>query len=301
MRKITMTLPQTVFITEVGPRDGLQMETRVLSTETKADLIAALAMAGVPAIQVTAFVHPEKVPQMADAEVLIARLPAHDRVQYSALTLNRKGVERACRTAIPWIEVSLSASDAHSVSNAGMTVQQALAEAGAMVAMAAMAGRQVRGSIQCAFGYLEPSDIPLDRVGRMAGVLVDQGVDLLVLADTTGLATPASVRELLAAVLPGAGRVPVGLHLHDTRGLGLVNVMAALEMGIDRFDTALGGLGGCPFINGAAGNIATEDTLHLLHALGIATGIDAARVAAWSRRLSGHFGHPLSGRLYRLL
>lgn len=296
-----MPLPQRVIITEVGPRDGLQMEKRVLSTDTKADLITALTAAGVPAIQVTAFVHPGKVPQMADAEALIARLPAGADVDYSALALNRRGVERACRTAIPWIEVSLSASDSHSLRNAGMRAREAMAEAGQMVAMARGAGRRVRGSIQCAFGYLAPSDIPLDRIGRIAAVLVDQGADLLVLADTTGLATPVSVREMLAAVMTVVGRVPVGLHLHDTRGLGLVNVMAALEMGIARFDTALGGLGGCPFVSGAAGNIATEDTLYLLHALGIATGIEMARVAAWSRRLADLFGHALSGRLYRLL
>lgn len=296
-----MTLPRTVSITEVGPRDGLQMEQRVLSTGTKIDLIADLAGAGVPAIQVAAFVHPEKVPQMADAEAVIAQLPEHAGVQYSALALNCKGVERACRTAIPWIEVSLSASAAHSRQNAGMSVEAAIIESGAMVALAHRSGRKVRGSIQCAFGYLDAVEIPVDQVARMAALLVDQGAALLILADTTGLATPVSVRRMLAAILPAAGTVPVGLHLHDTRGLGLVNVVAALEMGVARFDTALGGLGGCPFAIGAAGNIATEDTLHLLHCLGIETGIDARRVAECSRRLSVLFDHPLPGRLYRLL
>jgi hydroxymethylglutaryl-CoA lyase len=300
-RNPVMTLPETVIITEVGPRDGLQMEQRVLSTGTKIELIADLAGAGVPAIQVAAFVHPEKVPQMADAEAVIAQLPEQAAIQYSALALNRKGVERACRTAIPWIEVSLSASEAHSRQNAGMSVEQAIIEAGAMVALAHRGGRKVRGSIQCAFGYLDAAEIPVDQVARMAALLVDQGAALLILADTTGLATPVSVRRMLAAILPAAGTVPVGLHLHDTRGLGLVNVVAALEMGVARFDTALCGLGGCPFAVGAAGNIATEDTLHLLHALGIETGIEARRVAACSRRLSHLFDHPLSGRLYRLL
>lgn len=294
-----MDFPAHVIITEVGPRDGLQMERRVVPTDTKVALIADLAAAGVPAIQVAAFVHPEKVPQMADAEMVIARLPRHGDVAYSALTLNLRGVERACRTAVPWIEVSLSASDAHSRQNTGLTVVQARAATGAMIELAVRSGRRVRGSIQCAFGHLTPGDIAADQVVRMAVELIDQGVEQLVLADTTGLANPVLLRQMLAALLPKVGSVPLGLHLHDTHGLGLVNVMAALEMGIDRFDTALGGLGGCPFVDGAAGNIATEDTLHLLHALSISTGVDPALVAVWSRRLSAFFEHLLPGKRYR--
>ena len=295
-----MQLPPTVHLTEVGPRDGLQMEPRVLSTTEKLDLIAGLASAGLKEIQVAAFVHPEKVPAMADAEALMAVLPMRAEMQYSALTLNLQGVVRACRTPVPWIEISLSAHDAHSRRNAGLSAARALAQSGPMTAMAIGAGRKVRASIQCAFGYEDPADVAIDDVAALAAQLLDQGIDRLVLADTTGLAAPPTVRRMLAAVAPLAGAIPVGLHLHDTRGLGLANVMVALEMGISHFDTSLGGLGGCPFIEGAAGNIATEDALYLLHRLGIATGIDIGRIAALSRRLSDLFNRSLPGRIYRL-
>jgi hydroxymethylglutaryl-CoA lyase len=295
-----MHLPPAIHLTEVGPRDGLQMEPRVLSTAEKLALIAGLASAGLKEIQVAAFVHPEKVPAMADAEALIGALPLHDQRHYSALALNLQGVARACRTAIPWIEISLSAHDAHSRRNAGLSTAEALAQSGPMLAMAIGAGRKVRASIQCAFGYETPGDVDIDAVAVAASRLVEKGADRLVLADTTGLAAPPTVRRMLDAVAPISGSIPVGLHLHDTRGLGLANVMAALELGISHFDTSLGGLGGCPFIKGAAGNIATEDALYLFHRLGIATGIDISRVAALSQRLAAVFNHPLPGKIYRL-
>jgi len=271
-----------------------------LSTAEKLALIAGLVSAGLREIQVAAFVHPEKVPAMADAEALIAALPVHNQMDCSALALNLQGVARACRTAIPWIEISLSAHDAHSQRNAGLSAAQALAQSGPMIAMAIAAGRKVRASIQCAFGYEVPGDVDIDAVAAIASRLVEKGADRLVLADTTGLAAPPTVRRMLVAVAPIAGSVPVGLHLHDTRGLGLANVMVALEMGVSHFDTSLGGLGGCPFIAGAAGNIATEDALYLFHRLGIATGIDIRRVAALSRGLADVFDHPLPGKIYRL-
>ena len=296
-----LSLPDKVYLTEVGLRDGLQMEPKVVPTDLKQQLIAGLADAGLPFIQVASFVHPLKIPQMADAERLIAGLPQHPLVCYSALTLNRKGVQRACATNIPWIEVSISASDAHSRQNAGLSLAQARAEVREMVELALAARRGVRASIQCVFGFTKAGDTSIQTVERLATLLVDGGVRMLSLADTSGMATPPMVRSVLDAVLPVAGDVPVGLHLHDTRGLGLVNVLTALEMGIVHFDTSLGGLGGCPFVPGAAGNIATEDTLHLLHSLNIATGIDMARVARCSRKLSAFFERSLPGRLYRLV
>ncbi len=297
----SISMPTAVSITEVGPRDGLQMEKKVVPTQKKADLIAGLVAAGLQAIQVAALVHPRKVPQMADAEALIERLPLEDGVQYSALTLNAKGAERACGTAIPWIEVSLSASDHHSRQNAGLSIDQAQVEIGAMLKSAQQAGRKVRGSIQCAFGCVHEGPIPVERIIHLATRFLDKGVDILVLADTTGMATPVKIRRTLEAVLPLAGSLPLGLHLHDTRGLGLVNAVTALEMGISHFDTSLGGLGGCPFVPGAAGNIATEDTVHMMQSLGMTTGIDPAKVTRWSKRLSDYFGHDLPGKLYRLL
>jgi len=295
-----MTYPERVHITEVGPRDGLQSLQKVIPTDSKIDLIASLAAAGLQAIQVTSFVHDRRVPQMADAEAVVDRLPLDDGVAYSALALNEKGVIRAIRTAIPWIEVSLSVSETQSRVNSGMTVAQARQETRAMIKLAQKAGRNIRATIQCAFGCSGSDEVSLPKVLQAARSLLDAGVDLLVPADTAGMASPVTVRNLLERMLPMTSGVPVGLHLHDTRGLGLANVLTALEMGVSHFDTSLGGLGGCPFLEGATGNIATEDTIHLLNSLGVVTSIDIAQVSACSRGLSSFLASPLPGKCYRI-
>ena len=295
-----MDFPARVLITEVGPRDGLQMETVQISTDEKVELIAGLVQAGLQAIQVASFVHPLKVPQMADAEAVIRRLPVDSGVRYSALALNLRGVQRALETDIPWIEVSAAASDAHSRANAGLPMERLMGEVEQMLDTALKAGRRVRASIQCTFGCADEEPIPDKHILQLAESFLGHGVHELILADTTGMGTPPQVRRLLEALLPLAGATPVGLHLHDTRGLGLVNVMAGLEMGVSRFDSSLGGIGGCPFVAGAAGNIATEDTVHLMNALGIETGIQIPAVARWSHYLSRKLKHALSGKIYRL-
>jgi hydroxymethylglutaryl-CoA lyase len=300
-REWPMMYPESVLMTEVGPRDGLQMETRTVPTDEKVALINGLAQAGLQAIQVASFVHPSKVPQMADAESVIARLPRDDGVQYSGLALNHKGVLRALQTWIPWIEISVAASDSQSRRNAGLPLSRLRDEIDKMMNAALGAGRRVRASIQCSFGCT-PDEAPADaEVLEMAETLVSYGIHQLILADTTGMATPPKIKRLLGQVLPVAAGAPVGLHLHDTRGMGMVNVMAGLETGVSHFDTSLGGLGGCPFVQGAAGNIATEDTAYLMDSLSIQTGIDIFAVACWSRRLSRFFGRTLQGKLYRLL
>ena len=295
-----MKLPDRVHITEVGPRDGLQMERRVLSVDQRLDLIEGLVRAGLPGIQVASFVHETRIPQMADAEALIERLPPTGSVEFSALALNQRGVERACRTAIDWIETSISVNEKHCLENSGMSVTQARKEVIAMIAAAKRAGRKIRGSLQCSFGYTAEMDTPVETLAQMAAILLGEGVDRLVLADTAGLANPLTVTHVLDALIPIAGTVPIGLHLHDTLGLGLANVLTAMRLGITHFDTSLGGLGGCPFIEGASGNIATEDTLHLMNVLGVSTGVPIPPIARWSRRLSRLFGHDLPGKVYRL-
>jgi len=293
--------PESVVITEVGPRDGLQMEVRTVPTDEKVALIEGLAQAGLQAIQVASFVHPSKVPQMADAEAVVDRLPRDDGVRYSGLALNHKGVLRALQTWVPWIEISVAANDAQSLINAGLPISRIRDEIDKMMNAALGAGRRVRASIQCSFGCAEGEPADDGQILKMAETLLGYNIHQLVLADTTGMATPPKVKRLLKEVLSMAGRTPVGLHLHDTRGMGLVNVMAGLEMGVSHFDTSLGGLGGCPFVKGAAGNIPTEDTAYLMDSLSIQTGIEIPKVACWSQRLSRFFGRTLQGKLYRLL
>jgi hydroxymethylglutaryl-CoA lyase len=294
-------LPRQVILTEVGPRDGFQFERKWIPTELKAELIGLLVSAGLTRIQVTSFVNPGKAPQMADAEQLVGLLPKKDAVAYSGLALNLAGVERACRAGLSWIEISISASDTHSRKNSGMAFEKALDQGLAMIQLAKHHNMRLRAGIQCAFGCAYEGPVAVNRVLDIARRFIDQGIDSLAIADTTGMATPPAITDLLSALAPMAGNTLLALHLHDTRGLGLVNLMTALQQGITRFDTAFGGMGGCPFVPGAAGNIATEDTIHLLNSLGIETGVDPARVAQCSRKMESFLEKPLSGKLYRLL
>lgn len=302
-RQGTDAFPESVEIIEVGLRDGLQNEPTLVATAEKAALIDALAAAGLKRIQVSSFVHPRLVPQMADAEALCALLTPYPDVVYSGLALNLKGVDRAHAAGITHIDISVSASEDHSRRNANRSVAEALREYDEMVVRARSYGMAVRGGIQCAFGYRRSDDVDPAEVVRIAHhFLLDLGVDELALADSSGLANPRQMQQLLTAVLPLAHGRPLILHLHDTRGMGQANVLAALAAGVRHFDTAFGGLGGCPFIAGATGNIATEDTVYMLHAMGIATGIDLARVAAVSQRVAALLDRDrLDGKLYRLL
>lgn len=294
-------LPHNVTLIEVGPRDGFQFEKKPIPTDLKVEMIGGLIAGGLTRVQVTSFVHPAKVPQMADAERLVGLLPKKQGVVYSGLALNLTGVERAKRCQLGCIEVSISASDTHSRKNSGLSFIKALEQSLAMIRLAKDYKMQLRAGIQCAFGCAYEGPVAVDRVLDIARQFIDQGIDSLVLADTTGMATPPAISRLLSALVPLTGNTPLALHLHDTRGLGLVNLMAALEMGVTHFDSAFGGMGGCPFVPGATGNIATEDVIYLLDSLGIATGVDPRKVAQCSRKMETFLEKPLSGKLYRLL
>ena len=203
-------------------------------------------------------------------------------------------------SGIQSVEISLSASDTHSRKNAGMTHDVALEQGLRMIDQAVSAGLQVRASVQCAFGCVYEGRLSTARIAEIICRFVDHGAHELALADTTGLGSPPLVNEILDVVLPLVGRLPLALHLHDTRGLGLVNVMAALQYGVSTFDTALAGMGGCPFVTGAAGNIATEDTAHLLETLGIYSGVNIRRVGAVSRKMEVFFRKQFPGRMHRV-
>ncbi len=294
------TFPDTVILTEVGPRDGFQFEKKIVPTSFKQEIILRLVHAGFRNIQVTAFVHPRKVPQMADAETLVAMLPSIPDVAFSALALNLTGIERAHAAGISHIEASISASDRHSLNNTGMRADAALKMGSQMVGLSKQYDMWVRAGIQCVFGSGYEEAIPVKAIVQAVQLLIDAGADALCLADTTGMATPMSIRSILGAVMPVVHDIPVILHLHDTRGLGLVNVMTALSCGVTHFDTSMAGMGGCPFVPNAAGNIATEDTAHLLSSLGINTGLNIPEIAACARDVEAFFGKTFPGKIYRL-
>lgn len=295
-----LDLPERVEIVEVGPRDGLQGVAKVLPTEEKLALIIGLIEAGVSRIQVASFVNPARVPQMADAEELIARLPQTEGVAYSALALNRRGVERAAATGLRHLDVSMSVSDAHSRRNAGLGVEDAEGELLANVELARDAGMTVRGGLQCVFGASVGEVIPAERIARVAARLAEAGAAEIAIADSAGLADPQSLAGVLQVVTAETAGVPLVLHLHDTRGLGIANLVTALQLGVARFDTAFGGLGGCPFIPGAAGNVATEDVIAMLDAMGVSTGVDVAGVCRVSARAQALLGATLPSRVYEL-
>ncbi len=276
------------------------MESKIIPTDLKAEIIGRLAEAGISQIQVASFVNPRRVPQMADAEELIQMLPKRENLVYTGLALNAKGVERAFRAGLNAVEVSVSASDTHSRKNAGMSRAQALEQGREMVRLARENRMHIIASVQCAFGCVYEGEISSETVLETIRMYANAGADRISLADTTGMAHPLLLKRLVPAVQKEIGQIPLGLHLHDTRGLGLVNLMTGLEFGIHHFDTAFGGLGGCPFVTGAAGNIATEDTLHLLESLHIKTGIDMRKVAECSRKMAEFLDRLFPGRLYRM-
>ena len=292
--------PREVTLTDVGLRDGIQIESRIIPIALKLELIDALVDAGLKELQVTALVNPDKVPQMADAEKLIPLLPEHAGVEFSGLVLNTAGVLRARDAGLKSVEVSVSASDTHSRKNTGLSLERAKNTAVEMVALAKKAGMRVKAGIQCAFGCVYEGAVPEKTIRKMSAAYIRAGADMLSLADTTGMGTPALIEKTVEAVAPVAGKTPIALHIHDTRGLGLVNLMKAMECGISRFDTSFGGMGGCPFVKGAAGNIATEDTVYLLSSLGIKTGINIEKVAACTLKMEHFLDKPLPGKLYRL-
>jgi len=294
-------LPDKVTLIEVGPRDGFQFEKQVIPTEMKVETINALVGAGLKHIQVVSFVNPSRVPQMADAEEVVNRLPESKGVIFSGLVLNTRGVQRALQAGLKHVEISISVSDTHSRKNAGVSYDQAFNGVQEMIQLAHAKALVVRAGIQCAFGCVYEGAVSRERIVRLVQYYTSQKVDTIALSDTTGMADPMSIKQMLRILKPECGNIPLVLHLHDTRGLGLANLMAALACGVSRFDTAMAGMGGCPFVAGAAGNIATEDTVNLLESMGISTGVDPVKASKCSRRLEDYLGKQFPGKMHRLL
>ena len=298
---MTANLPKEVTLIEVGPRDGFQFEKQMIPTEMKVEIINDLVEAGLKHIQVASFVNPARVPQMADAEAVVSRLPESAGVIFSGLVLNPKGLQRALQAGLKYVEISISASDTHSRKNAGLSFDQAVARMKQMIRLARTENIGVRAGVQCAFGCVYEGNVSQERIVNLVRYYAANKVDAIALSDTTGMANPLSVKRLLQTLMPECGQIPIVLHLHDTRGLGLANLMAALECGVIQFDSAVAGMGGCPFVRGAAGNIATEDTVHLMDSMGISTGVDIVGVSKCSHRLEDYLAKQFPGRMHRLL
>ena len=293
--------PQNVVIEEQGLRDGLQSEKTFVPTEKKLELIDAVVEAGVKRVQVTSFVHPKLIPQMADAEAVCAGLKETPGVIYSGLVLNAKGIERAADAGLSHVSASISASDTHSRKNANASLPEARQRFADMIKIGKQRGLAVRGGLQCVFGCRFEGAVDPEIIYDIVKEQLDFGIDEIALADSTGMAHPQSIREICERVVEIANGTTVLLHLHDTEGRGLANALAALQAGVNHFDTAFGGMGGCPFIKGASGNISTEDLACMMSQMGIETGIDVDKIAAISRSLEGFFDKRFSGKMHRVL
>lgn len=282
-------------------RDGLQMESRIFSLEEKLHLYRMLKNAGIKRIQVGSFVHPRIVPQMADTDELIQAIGQQDDSVVSALILNDKGLERALNCGVSHVSMSVSVSDTHSRKNARRPAAEALASMTALIREALTAGLDVRAGLQCVFGCVYEGRISENAVLNAARKMVAAGAKEINLADTTGMATPVSIRNMVHRFKKEFADITVSLHLHDTRGLGLANAFSGFEAGVRIFDVCTGGLGGCPFVKGAAGNVPTEDAVNMFESLGVPTGIDLAALVEAVAFLENTLERTLPGRMRRVL
>ena len=280
-----------IHMQEVGTRDGLQVEAAFVPTEEKIALVDALSDAGLAKIEVTAFVSPKAIPALRDAEIVLREIRRVPGVIYSALVPNVRGAERAIESKADELNIVMSASETHNLSNLRMTREQSAAALRDVVALARDAGVRVNYSLSVAFGCPMEGDVPEATVLDWVGRFVEAGVEGVTLCDTTGMAYPTQVSTLTRAV---RGRWPgteLTLHFHNTRGMGLANVLAGIDAGADRFDASIGGLGGCPYAPGATGNVCSEEIVHALELMGFDTRVDLAQLVAASKRLPALIGH----------
>jgi hydroxymethylglutaryl-CoA lyase len=290
-------LPDQVTICEVGPRDGLQNESAVLPVEVKAEFIARLVDAGHTVIETASFVHPKWVPQLADAEALLAAITPAPGVRYPVLVPNERGLDRALKAGVRDIAVFGSATETFAQRNLNRTVDASLEMFAPVVARAREAGVSVRGYLSMCFGDPWEGEVPVARVVQVAARMMALGCTELSLGDTIGVATPGRVAALLDALAAaGIGTERIAVHFHDTYGQALANTLAALRLGVSTVDASAGGLGGCPYARSATGNLATEDLLWQLEGLGIATGVDLAKMVETSVWMARQLGRPSPSR-----
>ena len=299
MSAVPSGIPARVSLVEVGPRDGLQNERVRLTTDQKVDLVHRLVDAGLRDVEVGSFVHPKWIPQMADTAEVLRRIRKVEGVRYWTLVPNQKGFEAACEAGARDIAVFLSSSETHNQKNLNRSIGESLAGIREIVAPALADGMQVRGYISTVFGCPYEGRVSFDRVLDTAAALLEMGCLQVSLGDTTGMGTPFQVRAGAARALEQFGTERIALHLHDTRGTGLANALAGLEVGVTTFDSSIGGMGGCPYAPGASGNLGTEDLLYVLAEAGIETGVSLDALLRISGRLENDYGATLNSRLYR--
>jgi len=292
-----VSYPERITVVEVGPRDGFQVERTPIPTELKVEVIDAIVRAGVRKIETSSFVSPKFVPQMADAAEVFAAIDRQPGTRYTALVPNLKGAERALDAGADGVRLVVTTTETYNRRNVGMSVDQSLEVAQQILDHLAGSPMTFEAVIALAFGCPFEGPVPADRVAELAHRFVDMGVRELSIADSVGLGNPVAIArtmERLRSELPG---IALSLHLHDTRGLGLANVVAAMQVGIDTFDASIGGLGGCPVLSDGAGNIASEDLVNMCEEMDIATGVDIAAIQAVSRTVQEFLGRRLPSRV----
>lgn len=292
-----MRLPERVAICEVGPRDGLQNERVNVPTAGKIRLIEALAEAGIRRLEATSFVSPRWIPNLADAGEVLAGLRRKPGVTYAALVPNLKGLERALAAKVDEVVIFLSASESHNRKNINQSIAQALETYREVAARAKQAGLRLKAALSTCFGCPYEGDVDPAAVVRLAEALIGLGADEVGISDTTGMANPRQVYAVVSRVAERVAVEKLSLHFHDTRGTGLANVLAGLQAGVRIYDGSVGGLGGCPYAPGATGNIATEDLVHMLHEMGVETGLDLPRLIECARLAQDLVGRPLEGHV----
>ncbi len=289
---------RTVSLVEVGPRDGLQSEPEILSTESKRRFIELAIDAGLKRLEVASFVHPKRVPQMADAEALIASLPMRDDVSYIGLLMNERGLDRALDTAVHEIGMVVVATDTYNERNQGVKTAESIANWLRIAERAKREGKIANVMISSAFGCPFEGEVPIERVVDIAKQVVEVGPAELGIADSIGVAVPGQVADVIAAIREAVGsEIPLRFHFHNTRNTGLANAQAAVDAGAASLDASIGGIGGCPFAPAATGNIPTDDLLYLLSRSGIRTGVSLEAVLAASAWLENELGRTVPAML----
>lgn len=286
-----------VYVQEVSTRDGFQIEPGFVPTETKIALINELSRTGLPKIEATSFTSPKAIPNLRDAEEVMQGIERASAVTYAALVPNVRGAERALGARVDEINLVMSVSETHNLANLRMTREQSFAQLADVIRTMRGADVAINASLSTCFGCPMEGRVPEEEVWRWSDRLLEAGADGVSLCDTTGMAHPDQVAGMAEAFRRRWPKATLTLHLHNTRGLGLANVLAALSVGADRFDASLGGLGGCPYAPGATGNVCTEDLVHMLEAMGYATGIDLDRLLACARSLPAIVGHDVPGQV----